>query len=397
MRIVQISGAYAGAQKTIATAIHKECISRGEDSYIFFAVGDAIDARIKSYENRLQSLFRRAIRKYLRKTPRCAYLQTKKLISHLRKIKPDLVHLHVLHHGYMDYEMLLQYLIREKIPVVYTMHDMWAFTGGCYYYTKEGCAQFQSGCKQCLAKSIRLDNPPSKTAKYFSLKKDLISKLDKVQFVAVSPWVADEMKKSFLAEYPTVVINNGIDAIVPSKYAIDKKEKDKTILLSVAAAWDERKGIYRIFEIARALGENYLFYLVGHASQALKDDAPSNIKFLGYIHRKEDLDQLYTNADLHLSASLEETFGMTFVEAAFAGTRSIGYASTAIKATLEGVRGVAVSELTADAMAKEIQRLVMQGDIKLSVSEMEGIVNQYSCDEMAKKYCDVYQTLLKRK
>ena len=129
----------------------------------------------------------------------------------------------------------------------------------------------------------------------------------------------------------------------------------------------------------------------------LKDDAPSNIKFLGYIHRKEDLAQLYTNADLHLSASLEETFGMTFVEAAFVGTRSIGYASTAVTTTLEGVRGIVVSELTADAMAKEIQRLVTQGDMKLSISEMEEIVNQYSCDEMAKKYCDVYQTLLKRK
>ena len=72
-------------------------------------------------------------------------------------------------------------------------------------------------------------------------------------------------------------------------------------------------------------------------------------------------------------------------------------APTAVKTTLEGVRGIVVSELTADAMAKEIQRLVMQGDMKLSISEMEGIVNQYSCDEMAKKYCDVYQTLLKRK
>jgi glycosyltransferase involved in cell wall biosynthesis len=166
------------------------------------------------------------------------------------------------------------------------------------------------------------------------------------------------------------------------------------VLLGVAAAWDERKGIDRIFEMACTLGEDYQFHLVGSVSEAVMAEAPKNVRFLGYVNSKADLLNLYADADLHISASFEETFGMTFIEAAFAGTRSIGYAATAVKSTLEGVQGIAVSELNAAAMAKEIQKIAMRRNMKLSSDEIQQAVNRYSCEVMAKKYCDIYRSVL---
>ncbi len=398
MRVAQIGAAYDGAQKIIERAIHKECISRGYESHVLYAIGHSDEKGIVCYESRVPSFCRRALRKYCGKNPHFARWSTHQLLRRLQAYQPDLVHLHVLHHGYLDYELLFEYLIKHKIPVVYTAHDMWAFTGGCYYYTKENCEGFRMGCQECSAFVGRLDNTPDKTAHYFALKKKLISRLSEVHFVAVSQWVADEMKKSFLAGYPITVIENGIEPLyLPSSLDLVIEAKHNPIvLLGVAAAWDERKGIDRIFEMARILGENYQFHLVGSVSEAIAVEAPKNVRFLGYVSNKAYLLNLYAGADLHISASFEETFGMTFVEAAFAGTRSIGYASTAVKSTLEGVYGIAVGELTAEAMAKEIQKLSLRKNMKLRSDEIQQVVNRYSCTVMAEKYFKIYESVLKK-
>lgn len=398
MKIAQISGAYAGAQKIIERAIHKESLSRGYESRIWYAVGNSADAEILCYENKISSLFRRALRKYIGKNPHFSRWSTVQLIRQLKAYQPDLVHLHVLHQGYLDYETLFEYLIDQRIPVVYTAHDMWAFTGGCYYYTKEGCTGFLNGCCECPADPKRLDNPRDKTAFYFELKKKLISQLDSVRFVAVSKWVADELKKSFLSEYPIIVIENGVDlhSSLPS-VAVQKEKCKPFVLLGVATSWDERKGIHRIFEMAPLLGDDYQFHLVGSASEQIKEKAPPNVCFLGYVNDKERLLQLYTNADLHISASMEETFGMTFIEAAFCGTRSVGYNSTAIVETLNGVYGHVVNDVTAEAMACAIEAVFSHDNIKLNKDEIDKVIERYSSNAMSKKYVDLYGEFLLNK
>ena len=398
MKVVQISGAYVGAQKIIQRAIHKECIARGYESYVFYAIGKADEEGILCYETKIASLFRRALRKYFGKNSRFARWSTEQLIHRLKQIQPDLVNLHVLHQGYLDYEYLFQYLIKNKISVVYTAHDMWAFTGGCYHYTKENCAGFQTGCRECPALSERMDNPPYKADHHFKLKKNLFSQLNGIQLIAVSQWVADEMKKSFLSGYPIAVIENGIEPLPfpTSSNSISDAKHDPMILIGVAAIWDERKGIDRIFEMARILGDRYQFHLVGSASEGVMEKAPPNVCFLGYICDRSTLLKLYAEADLHISASFEETFGMTFIEAAFVGTRSIGYAATAVKSTLEGVQGIAIGELNAQAMAKEIEKISKSGEIKLSPEEVQQAVSRYSSEMMAKKYSDVYQSVIEK-
>ena len=401
MRILQIGATFVGAQKKIEYAIHRYVLEKGHDSTILYAIGESNEQGIVCYENKFENLIRRGLRKVVGKKPQFAILSTLKAIRFIKRCNPDLVNIHTIHHGYLDYEMLLKYLAKRQNPVVFTVHDMWPFTGGCYYYTKENCDGWEFGCKNCPANRNRLDNSPQKTSEYYELKKNLFSDFSNIHFVTVSEWVASEMRKSFLQNHPISVIENGMDLFEASGIDADnqiaERYKDRKKLLSVAAAWDERKGLYRIFEMAKILGETYVFFLVGGISDELKRVAPSNIVFLGYVRNQEKLAWLYSFVDLYVSASVEETFGMTFIEAAFCGTKSIGFNSSAIAETVKGVLGYLVNDIDSNDMATRIVEIFAGEETKLSAVDINKIVQRYSSSTMAEKYYELYLDLLSTK
>ena len=396
MRIMQISGALVGAQKTIEEAIHRYALQLGHESRILYACGRAkVEGEI-CYENKFENILCRVGRKYICKTPRFAALQTIRLIRHIKSFQPDVIHLHVLHHGYTDYVMLLRYLAKANIPVVYTMHDMWAITGGCYYYTTHQCGGSQSGCNECTESKKKLDESRKYAGRALQRKQQLLKQIEKLFVVAVSDWVGEEIEKSFLSDRPIRVIANGVDVPdCPISEKGNKKENNARIsLMGVAASWTQRKGIETIFQIAQQLGEDYEIHLVGAVTQEIQSRAPKNVVFEGYCADKKQLLGKYAEADLHMSASLEETFGMTFVEAAFMGTRSVGFASTAITQTLDCVHGVAVKEFTVEAMCRAIRETVEAGKTNLRPDEIKQIRENLSAEKMAERYFDVYQQLL---
>ena len=74
---------------------------------------------------------------------------TECLITWISENKPDIIHLHNTHSGYLNNEMLFNYLKTISIPVVWTLHDCWAFTGHCAYFDYIGCDKWKTGCKSC--------------------------------------------------------------------------------------------------------------------------------------------------------------------------------------------------------------------------------------------------------
>lgn len=114
MRILQIGATYVGAQEKIEYIIHRYLENRGHESFILYAYGTSNDARVIKYESKCTNIMRRILWKYLDRTPHAALLSTIQLLSKIEKIHPDIVHLHILHHGYIDYILLLKYLSRKK-------------------------------------------------------------------------------------------------------------------------------------------------------------------------------------------------------------------------------------------------------------------------------------------
>ena len=399
MRVLQIGATYVGAQKKIESAIHSFLIGSGHESYILYAYGNSKDANIIKYESKLALYVRRGVWSKVVKSPHAALLSTIELLRRIENISPDIVHIHIIHHGYIDYPLLFNYLAKKRIPVVYTLHDMWIFTGGCYYYSEELCNAFVYGCKKCLKCKSELDCNPKKTEYYHALKNVLLANLHRVAFVAVSDWVKSEAEKTELQKYPIYTIWNSLDSGLYRNICVTNQRgqvrSKKFRIIGVANSWSHRKGISRFFELATMLDNDYEIILVGGISNLLKNGAPKNVLFVGAVDSESHLAELYSSADIHISMSMEETFGFTFVEAAFAGIKSIGFDCTAIAQVVQKVNGFIVRAGDINEMAKQVRLLSSNRNLcKLSDLEREQVFEEFSPLKMSMGYCKVYSQLL---
>lgn len=397
MRIVQIGAAYIGAQYKIENSIHNYVTAHGDDSYILFALGESTNQRIIKYESRVKNVIRRLFVKAFGKNPHFSILSTIRVISLLKKIDPDVVHLHILHHGYLDYIVLFNYLEKKKKPVVYTMHDMWAFTGGCYYYSSTGCENFKSGCNDCTMPCSLLDCPPQKTNYYFMKKNSLYKKITDLSFVSVSEWVYQEFNKSLLKGYSHKLIWNGLELEeVPDQHNLKCDYRNERFrIVAVALSWGERKGISRFLELSKLLDDRFEIILIGDVDIKYVENADNKIQFVGPIKDKSELYRHYCAADINLSMSSEETFGMTFLEAAIVGTRSIGLNNTAVPQILKLLDGYVVDNV--QEVASLLNHLFSNRILcKLDNEKISKIRNTFSSELMAQKYYELYKDMYDR-
>lgn len=400
MNVVQIGATFVQAQKQIESSIHHRLTADGQKSYILYAIGEETDPHIIKYETRAEEFLRKTLNKLLPRRPIYAVLQTKRLVKILKGLKPDLVHLHIIHHGTIDYPFLFEYLSQQKIPVVFTMHDMWAFTGGCYYFTSNGCKKYLDGCNLCTSTERNFDNPKKDSSYFYSLKKCLYEKLSYFCTVSVSKWTNDQVKSSFLNKYDNYTIYNAVRYIDVDRFVdstvegIQKMINHKIPIICVAGYWTKRKGLDVIIELANILGDRFVVIVVGKLPSEYYGDYNRIIQ-AGFLSL-EQLAYLYRIAALHVSASLEETFGMTFIEAAMQGTRSVGFNSSAVGEILDLVQGRKVDDYSAEGLAKEINSLVDDGNFKLSDSETAMIRRMFSEEIMANSYIQLYKEILQK-
>lgn len=404
LKVIHFTVSYMGAQRKIIDSIHYSLCERGYESIICYCVSDNYinsASAIRCLHSRLSLFIFRILNKLFKKNYKNAMLPTKKLIRMIEKEQPNIVHLHVIHNGLIDYVKLIKYLATKRIKIVWTMHDMWVFTGGCYHFSDISCNKYMTGCDDCQKDRRMLDNPVQKTSYYWHLKKSLISDLWRVHFVAVSKWVKEQMSKSFLKNYPTDIIYNGLSFQEHDYFDIDmdkrlswKKNNDIFILVAVANSWGEDKGLSSALALADALGKEYHIILVGAYTSQLAV-IPSHLHFWGYEPDAKVLRSLYHMADLHISFSVEETFGMTFLEAAVCGTRSLGFDATAIGEVIRQIYGYVVSPGSIKEMEAIIRKCCNErASIKLKPIEISEIREKFSIERMVNSYFELYNQIL---
>ena len=137
---------------------------------------------------------------------------TRKLVRNIERIKPDIIHLHHLHGYYINIKILFEYLANTTIPVVWTFHDCWSFTGHCAHFDHIGCEKWKTECNHCPQKkeypsSYLLD----RSRKNFIEKRELFNSIRNLTIISVSRWLDEKVRVSFLSEKSRKVIYNGID------------------------------------------------------------------------------------------------------------------------------------------------------------------------------------------
>jgi len=260
--------------------------------------------------------------------------QTKKAIDILRHIRPDVVHLHNLHGHYLNIKILFDYLRETQVPVVWTFHDCWPFTGHCAYFFNIGCDKWKTGCGNCPQKiayprSLFFD----RSAEQWKIKQELYGSLPNLHIVTVSHWLESLVRESFLSASDIRTIYNGVDTAIfyPRITHDDVRKKldagEKKIVLGVASGWTERKGLSDFLYLAQKLPKDAEIVLVGKVPSGFR--LPENILPYGCISDKNELASLYSAADVFVNPSRQETFGLTTAEAMACGTPAVVYNVTA--------------------------------------------------------------------
>lgn len=254
---------------------------------------------------------------------------TRKFIDWIKIYNPDIIHLHNLHGYYIDIRVLFSYLKQSEIPVIWTMHDCWPFTGHCAHFTFIGCNKWKKGCYTCTQKEMY---PASffidRSIQNYIDKKILFASLKKMAIVTPSQWLADKVKKSFLGNYPIFTIHNSIDTKIfkPTKSNFREKYNlsDKIIVLGVASAWGKRKGLEDFVKLASILDEQHQIVIVGLSKKQIKK-MPHNIITIEKTDSVQELAEIYSASDYYVNLTYEDTYPTTNLEAQACGTPCITY------------------------------------------------------------------------
>lgn len=255
---------------------------------------------------------------------------SKKLVKTINKLNPDIVNLH-----WIGYAMLrIEDLPKINAPIVWTLQDMWAYTGGCHY--DKGCDRYTTGCGKCKVLHSEKENDISKTNHKRKLK--AYSKLPGLTLVCTSNWIKNGAEESVLLKNrDKYVLPNTLDTKVFKP--IDRKvcreahnlPKDKKLILfgAVEATGDERKGYKLLIEAINKLSARNV-ELVVFGSEKPQNESPFSFKahYTGIISDPVSLALLYSAVDVMIVPSVQEAFGQTASEALACGTPTICFSNT---------------------------------------------------------------------
>lgn len=326
---------------------------------------------------------------------------TKRFLEQVDVIRPDIVHLHNIHGYFLNYPMLFEYLKKKQIPVVWTLHDCWAFTGHCCHFILVQCEKWKKeGCHNCQRKSAYPKSYVDRSQRNYHLKKQIFSSLNKVVVVSVSQWLKANVDQSFLSFYPGRVIYNGIDTTV-FKFTANTIKKDlgiedKYLLIGVATAWSDTKGLKDYYKLAKILPSNFQIVLIGLSPKQIKE-LPVGIIGINRTNNQQELVQYYSAADIVLNLSYAETFGLTTVEGFACGTPSIVYNATASPELIKEGTGIIVAPGDIDGVKKAVLKLIQRGKNYYSANCRQWAEQQFDKTKCFEQYVELYNDLINNK
>ncbi len=341
-------------------------------------------------------------------------IDTLSLLWKINRFNPDIIHLHNLHQDYVNLPILFHYIKMKNIKIVWTLHDCWAFTGGCPHFIYQKCYKWRNQCYDCPIYNEYPGSWKDNTSKMFKLKKKWFTAVPRMTIITPSYWLADCVKQSFLGVYNIQVVNNGIDTNIfnlsraikdtPSinkykaQFANIRNEEVDLIVLGVASSWSNYKGLSDFVSLSNKLPSNYKIVLVGLSDKEEKTIDNKIIKF-GPTKSKEELAYLYTMSDVYVNLSYGETFGMTIAEAMACGTPVIAYNNTAQTELLQFNSQSLIEEGNIDLLCNAI--ITLGSELKESNKrEMIGkelslnAVRLFCKEETYRKYVELYEEMI---
>lgn len=321
---------------------------------------------------------------------------THKLLGQIEEYKPDIIHLHNIHDHWLNYPSLFRWLAKQDIPVVWTMHDCWPFTGGCFHFVGNNCMKWAEGdCSLCPQRRGRIDH----TSRHFALKKELYEDLaGRLTIVSVSKWLDGVVGQSILGVNPHMAIYNGIDtntfrpmptADIDVQYGLT----GKTVIAGVSNVWSDSKGLNHFIALRKELSDKYAIVLIGLNEKQIAG-LPKGIIGIPRTHNVEELAKFYSRSDMVLSLSKGETFGLTIAEGMACGTPAIGFGTTSIPEIISEETGVVIPYGDIEALTQTVTDI---GERRITFSAEQcrnRALTNFDKTTQFNKYVDLYDQIL---
>jgi glycosyltransferase involved in cell wall biosynthesis len=339
MRVLLVSwGDYAGGAYRAAYRLHKSLLEENIESHLLVESKSTDDYTVIGHTTKFQQLLGQ-IKPTIDKLPVNLYGKSSKtafspswlgfnnIANKINSINPDIVHLHWVCGGMIK----IADIAKIKAPIVWSLHDMWAFTGGCHY--SEECENYKTCCGKCKvlnsAKSFDLSRI------IWKRKNNTLKKIDNLTIVGLSKWLSESSKSSSLLKGKKHVnLPNPIDTKLFKPFdKIKSRElwglpKDKKLVLfgALGGTNDLRKGFYELREAIDKIQEQNIEYVVfGSSEPKEKDNTEFKIHYLGYLNDDKSLISLYNAVDVMVSPSLQENLSNTIMESLSCGTPVVAF------------------------------------------------------------------------
>ncbi len=344
---------------------------------------------VKFYKNRIPILF----------SP--AWVGSNNIIDKIDEINSDIVHLHWICGGMFKIEDL----IKIKKPIVWTLHDNWAFTGGCHI--KWNCDKYKDMCGACPVLSSDKENDLSRWV--WKRKYKTFKKLNNITIVGPSRWITNLSKESsLLKDKKHVNIPNPLDTDIFKPFNKDKAKelwnlpKDKRLILfgAINATNDINKGFHILKDALNMLKIDNVEFVVFGSS---KPQNPPNFKFkthyVGHLEDDISLVTLYSAVDIMVIPSIQENLPNTIMESLACGTPVVAFDVGGNGDMIEHkINGYLAKPYESKDLAEGIEwvlNLPMQDYNKLCENARRKVLKEFDSKIVAKKYIDLYQEVLK--
>ncbi|HXI00421.1 MAG TPA: glycosyltransferase family 4 protein [Sphingobacteriaceae bacterium] len=318
----------------------------------------------------------------------------------------DILHLHWINGGFLSLNNLDKLLGLNK-PVVWTLHDMWPFTGGCHY---SGVSQkFIAQCGNCHF--LKHPHPQDISYTGWHKKHDVYNRNKNITFVACSNWMREMAQKSSLLQgFEIITIPNAINIhtfSLQDKMASRRKwnipENTKVILFGAANINHTRKGIKYLIEALNVLknsseiaNKNIQLVIFGKSKGFDFTQIPFPVISLPIIKSETDLAEIYSLADVFVLPSLEDNLPNMVMEALSCSTPVVAFNSGGISDMVEHKQnGYLAQFMSVEDLARGIQFVIDYQGETLALNARKKIAENFSYDIIAEKHINLYKRLVK--
>lgn len=405
MKVLQVNCVYKkGSTGKITYDLHKGLLDAGIESVVCYGRGELVNepnvyktcpewySKLNNAWSRITGIMYGG-----------CFFSTNRLISIIKKEKPDVVHLQCINGYFVNIYRLINWLKKSHIKTVLTLHAEFMYTGGCGHSID--CKQWQNGegCRKCPqyreeTKSLIFDRTRTM---WSCMKKSFDGFNDGLIVTSVSPWLMKRAKQSqILGDKNHCVVLNGLDTSVFHCYSETETRalreslgisSDRKVVFHATPAFNldpnHLKGGYYVARIAESM-PTVQFVIAGAYSKDIQ--VPKNIKLLGKVQDQIQLAKLYAMADVTVLTSRRETFSMVTAESLCCGTPVVGFKAG-------GPEQIAIQKYSAfveygnlECLQRELQAFLGRPKEKI----VNAAVDKYSNSKAILNYIACYKELV---